>query len=144
MMTGRKKKAGLIIATLTAFLLFPVSTLAGRVLGKGAAGAAGATQTWAQEMMGIEAQRQRDDAAYQHERDQQKRHDREQQQNNTAIQQIESTHPDWRNLVRTKDYLDWMAAQPESVRSLANSNQAIDTMILIDLYKHDRGRKVKP
>jgi hypothetical protein len=48
---------------------------------------------------------------------------------------LESAHPDWRDVARSDDFRNWISAQPAAVQSLVRSESAQETAALLNLYK---------
>ena len=50
-----------------------------------------------------------------------------------AFESVEVVHPGWRNVVNTKQFLDWKATSP-TYEKLADSDEISDAVTLLDLY----------
>ncbi len=124
-------------------LMLVASSAFGDKFNKGLAGAAGSLHDFSRDMLMYEMQRQRDEAMYQRQLREQ-RAIQEQAELDAQLEQareelkVEAAHPGWIQTVRTKEFAKWMSQQPDSVRRLAQSNQAQDAILMLDLYKRDR------
>ncbi len=56
----------------------------------------------------------------------------------SQMQALESQHPDWRDVVQTEDYNQWLQTQPPSVQQLMNSTDAQDNIFLLNTFKATR------
>lgn len=56
----------------------------------------------------------------------------------SQMQALESQHPDWRDVVQTKDYSEWLRSQPHSIQQLMNSTDAQDNIFLLNTFKAAR------
>lgn len=52
---------------------------------------------------------------------------------------VEQAHPGWRALVRSPDFDAWYRTQPPDVQRLAKSDRSQDAILMLTLYKRDRG-----
>lgn len=63
--------------------------------------------------------------------------------NNSHVDQqdriLQEKYGDWKSLVGSQDFYNWLSVQPEPVRSLVSSDQASDASYLIDSYQMYRG-----
>lgn len=57
---------------------------------------------------------------------------------NSQMQALESQHPDWREVVNTEDYNQWLQTQPPSIQQLMNSTDAQDNIFLLNTFKATR------
>lgn len=57
---------------------------------------------------------------------------------NSQRQALESQHPDWRDVVNTEDYAQWLQTQPPSIQQLMNSTDAQDNIFLLNTFKATR------
>lgn len=105
-------------STAVIFLLMSIPAFGGGMFGKGIAGAASGMQDWAREMSAHEMHRT-------------------QEQQDPEIQKVEDAHPGWQQVVRTRDFANWISKQPSSVRRLAASESAQDAILVLDLYERD-------
>lgn len=53
----------------------------------------------------------------------------------TQLQALESTHPDWREVAQSSGFMEWMNVQPETIRSMFNSDSAQDAAYLVGSFK---------
>lgn len=53
---------------------------------------------------------------------------------------IRFKHPDWKATLKTKEFGDWWKAQPDDFRALGASEQAEDTIKVLDTYKAHSGQ----
>lgn len=56
----------------------------------------------------------------------------------SQMQALESQHPDWRDVVQTEDYSEWLRSQPHSIQQLMNSTDAQDNIFLLNTFKATR------
>ena len=56
----------------------------------------------------------------------------------SQMQALESQHPDWRDVVKTDEYGQWLQTQPPSVQQLMNSTDAQDNIFLLNTFKATR------
>lgn len=66
---------------------------------------------------------------------QQTQHD---QHISSQMQALESQHPDWREVVRTEDYNQWLQTQPPRIQELMESTDAADNIFLLNTFKATR------
>jgi S1-C subfamily serine protease len=52
---------------------------------------------------------------------------------------VDQAHPGWRVLVKTQDFGTWYRDQPADVQRLSSSHRASDAVLMLTLYKRDRG-----
>lgn len=48
---------------------------------------------------------------------------------------VEIRHPDWQDIVKSKDYADWYKIQPADIQAKANSVKSADAIAVLDLYQ---------
>jgi hypothetical protein len=60
-----------------------------------------------------------------------------------AERELSDRHPKWMEMVRTKEFKDWQAAQPEAVRALSESDAIDDADKLLTLYKKHKDDAAK-
>lgn len=53
----------------------------------------------------------------------------------TQMQELESTHPDWRDVARSTDFIEWLNVQPDPVRAMFTSDSAQDASYLVGSFK---------
>ena len=53
----------------------------------------------------------------------------------TQLQALESSHPDWREVAQSSGFMEWMNVQPETIRSMFNSDSAQDAAYLVGSFK---------
>jgi hypothetical protein len=51
------------------------------------------------------------------------------------VNALEERHPGWTEVVRTNEFSEWVARQPESMQQYIQSNDANDASYLLDVYK---------
>ncbi|MBJ2129064.1 hypothetical protein JC525_08955 [Alteromonas sp. IB21] len=56
----------------------------------------------------------------------------------SQMQALESQHPDWRDVVQTDEYGQWLQTQPPSVQALMESTDAQDNIFLLNTFKATR------
>lgn len=56
----------------------------------------------------------------------------------SQMQALESQHPDWREVVRTDDYNQWLQTQPPRIQELMESTDAADNIFLLNTFKATR------
>lgn len=61
--------------------------------------------------------------------------DAEQQRIQAGAAAIEAAHPGWEALAASEEFKGWFKTQPESLRALANSENAEDTIMVLDFFK---------
>ena len=52
---------------------------------------------------------------------------------------VNSAHPGWQNLVKTPEFGEWFQRQPDAVKRLASSIKSEDAILMLVLYKRDKG-----
>jgi len=57
----------------------------------------------------------------------------------TQVDALSARHPDWQEVVAAPAFAEWLNQQPESLRSLTESNDAAEAAALMDLYKSQTG-----
>lgn len=57
----------------------------------------------------------------------------------TQVDALSARHPDWREVVSAPAFAEWLDQQPESLKRLAQSNDAAEAAALMDLYKSHNG-----
>lgn len=60
-----------------------------------------------------------------------------------AIMKVERAHPGWEKTIATPKFNSWREAQPTSVQRLADSPNADDAILMLDLYKKDTAKRSK-
>lgn len=50
---------------------------------------------------------------------------------------LDAAHPDWKDVVRSGPFTQWLSAQPTAVQGFMNSEDARDASYLLDTYKHN-------
>jgi hypothetical protein len=58
-----------------------------------------------------------------------------QQSHDMQMNQLETAHSDWREVVVGDDYKNWLGAQPSSVQAMMSSEDAADNIYLLDGFK---------
>jgi hypothetical protein len=58
----------------------------------------------------------------------------------TQVDALSARHPDWQEVVAAPAFAEWLNQQPESLRSLTESNDAAEAAALMDLYKGQTGQ----
>jgi len=58
----------------------------------------------------------------------------------TQVDALSARHPDWQEVVAAPAFAEWLNQQPESLRSLTESNDAAEAAALMDLYKSQTGQ----
>lgn len=53
----------------------------------------------------------------------------------TQMQELESTHPDWRDVAQSTDFIEWLNVQPDPVRAMFTSDSAQDASYLVGSFK---------
>lgn len=53
----------------------------------------------------------------------------------TQMQELESTHPDWRDVAQSTDFIEWLNVQPDPVRAMFTSDSARDASYLVGSFK---------
>lgn len=48
---------------------------------------------------------------------------------------LEAAHTDWKDVVKSESFVDWLQEQPNAIQQLSNSNDAFEASKLIDYYK---------
>ena len=48
---------------------------------------------------------------------------------------LEAAHTDWKDVVNSESFVDWLQEQPNAIQELSNSNDAFEASKLIDYYK---------
>ena len=48
---------------------------------------------------------------------------------------LEAAHTDWKAVVNSESFVDWLQEQPNAIQQLSNSNDAFEASKLIDYYK---------
>ena len=48
---------------------------------------------------------------------------------------LEAAHTDWKDVVNSESFVDWLQEQPNAIQQLSNSNDAFEASKLIDYYK---------
>lgn len=64
----------------------------------------------------------------------------QQQYRQSQLQALESVHPDWREVVQTPDYSQWLQAQPPEIQQFMNSMEADRNIFLLNSYKAATGK----
>ena len=54
------------------------------------------------------------------------------------IEILDKLHPDWKSIAHSKDFKEWLRTQPESVKRLAQSNDAYEVSLVLTAYKSRR------
>lgn len=50
-------------------------------------------------------------------------------------QRVDRKHPDWRAVVKTKEFTDWFETQPDAVKALADSGYSDDAIEMLDAFR---------
>ena len=58
----------------------------------------------------------------------------------TQVDALSARHPDWQEVVAAPAFAEWLNQQPQSLRSLTESNDAAEAAALMDLYKGQTGQ----
>ena len=53
----------------------------------------------------------------------------------TQMQELESSHPDWREVAQSTDFIEWLNVQPDPVRAMFTSDSARDASYLVGSFK---------
>jgi len=53
---------------------------------------------------------------------------------------LEAAHTDWKDVVKSGAFVDWLQQQPNAIQQLSNSNDAFEASKLIDYYKMSQPR----
>ena len=48
---------------------------------------------------------------------------------------LEAAHTDWKDVVNSESFVDWLQEQPNAIQELSNSNDAFEASKLLDYYK---------
>jgi hypothetical protein len=48
---------------------------------------------------------------------------------------LEAAHTDWKDVVNSESFVDWLQEQPTAIQQLSNSNDAFEASKLLDYYK---------
>ena len=48
---------------------------------------------------------------------------------------LEAAHTDWKDVVNSESFVDWLQEQPNAIQELSNSNDAFEACKLLDYYK---------
>jgi hypothetical protein len=48
---------------------------------------------------------------------------------------LEAAHTDWKDVVNSESFIDWLQEQPNAIQQLSNSNDAFEASTLLDYYK---------
>lgn len=48
---------------------------------------------------------------------------------------LEAAHTDWKDVVKSESFVNWLQEQPNAIQQLSNSNDAFEASKLIDYYK---------
>ena len=48
---------------------------------------------------------------------------------------LEAAHTDWKDVVKSESFVDWLQEQPNAIQQLSNSNDAFEASTLLDYYK---------
>jgi hypothetical protein len=54
---------------------------------------------------------------------------------NNQYAALEAAHTDWKDVVKSGAFVDWLQQQPNAIQQLSNSNDAFEASKLIDYYK---------
>ena len=54
---------------------------------------------------------------------------------NVQYAALEAAHTDWKDVVKSGAFVDWLQQQPNAIQQLSNSNDAFEASKLIDYYK---------
>ena len=54
---------------------------------------------------------------------------------------LEAAHTDWKNVVNSESFVDWLQQQPTAIQQLSNSNDAFEASKLLDYYKMSQPRE---
>jgi len=54
---------------------------------------------------------------------------------------LEAAHTDWKDVVKSGAFVDWLQQQPNAIQQLSNSNDAFEASKLIDYYKMSQPRE---
>ena len=54
---------------------------------------------------------------------------------NTQYAALEAAHTDWKDVVKSESFVDWLQEQPNAIQQLSNSNDAFEASTLLDYYK---------
>ena len=54
---------------------------------------------------------------------------------------LEAAHTDWKDVVNSESFVDWLQEQPNAIQELSNSNDAFEASKLIDYYKLSQPRE---
>jgi hypothetical protein len=54
---------------------------------------------------------------------------------------LEAAHTDWKDVVNSESFVDWLQQQPTAIQQLSNSNDAFEASKLIDYYKLSQPRE---
>jgi hypothetical protein len=55
---------------------------------------------------------------------------------------LEAAHTDWKNVVNSESFVDWLQQQPTAIQQLSNSNDAFEASKLLDYYKMSQPREL--
>ena len=54
---------------------------------------------------------------------------------NSQYAALEAAHNDWKDVVKSESFADWLQQQPVAIQQLSNSNDAFEASKLLDYYK---------
>ena len=54
---------------------------------------------------------------------------------------LEAAHTDWKDVVKSESFVDWLQQQPTAIQQLSNSNDAFEASKLLDYYKMSQPRE---
>ena len=60
---------------------------------------------------------------------------------NVQYAALEAAHTDWKDVVKSGAFVDWLQQQPNAIQQLSNSNDAFEASKLIDYYKMSQPRE---
>ena len=55
---------------------------------------------------------------------------------------LEAAHTDWKDVVNSESFVDWLQQQPTAIQQLSNSNDAFEASKLLDYYKMSQPREL--
>lgn len=72
------------------------------------------------------------------------RQSQQEQYRNMQLQALETAHSDWREVVQSDDYSQWLQSQPQEIQAFMQSSEADKNIYLLNSYKASKGMSQAP
>ena len=73
----------------------------------------------------------------------QQQQQQQQQYVQTELQRLQQVHPDYQEVAQDAKFSQWVSTQPDTVRAMAESLNAADNIVLLNLYKGSTGNSTR-